>query len=241
MAAEQYSPTEEITQIRSETSRLESLEGYNKLTDYQQRLIKASLYIQARAERGTDFSSNFAIESAKNNYVTDETRILSKESLDYMFKSGSGPNPALRKYESSQNFIGEWYCHAAIAALEAQSSISAEPSTIPENFFEAEYRIIRAYQQAQDLIDAHGYPCVVHIALSQPANFNEGHNTVAHSFLALGKNEEGNIIIWDKKNFELPFRTTTLQNVYDTYGPDWVYGVRDLRTLKQETETDNIY
>ncbi len=233
MLSEKYNVGAEHLKIDEDMAKIEGLDGFNKLSDYQQRLIKTSLYIQARAERGTDYPSDFAIVSPAK-YVTDITSIHPEEHLEYMHIMNSGPNPKERKYRLSQNAIANWYCHAAIAGLEYEKGLSIDPAEVPENFFEADYHKVNSIQDVEHIIEGASYPCVVHIMRAEPNNYNEGYNT-AHSLLALGKNENGQVMVWEKKGNQLPFRIVPLADVYKTYGTYNLWGARPLQKTKSST------
>ncbi len=227
MPAEKYDISSEHPQLAESMSKIENLDGYNKLSDYQQRLIKASLYIQERAERGTDYPSKFAIVSPQEYAETEVTRIHTEDHLEYMHKFNSGPDPKDRKYRLSQNAIANWYCHAAIAGLEYEKGLSITPAEVPENFFKTDYHLVASIQNVEKIIENTGFPCVIHIMHHEPVNYNESYNAF-HSCLALGLNEEGKVMIWEKKGNQLPFRVVTLDEVYTKYGTYNLWGARPL-------------
>lgn len=230
--------SEEHREINAEIFEIQNLEGFNKLSEYQKRLIQASLYIQARAERGTDYASQVAIVSP-DRYPVEVTSIHDERHLEFMHGRNFGPDPKERKYRLSQNAIANWYCHAAIAGLEYEEGLSVDPAEVPEDFFRADYYRVNSIQDVENIIDDSHYPSVVHIMGSEPANYNEGYNT-AHSFLALGKNEEGKVIVWEKKGNKLPFRIVALDDLYAQYGSNHLWGARPLKNTNTKETTNAV-
>lgn len=230
-SAAEFSPV--ILQEQQEREKnitiLESTEGFGKLTPKQQQIIKQSLYIQQRAERGGDRASNELIISPKTHASVKEVEILHEKQLLHLQKAYGRPDlfdPEKRKYKLSQNHIAEWYCHAAINNLEHEKGLQEKPEPLSENFFEAQYTEPDDIQQLQSRIHEQGYPCVVHVLVSSDSLTE---TNARHSFLVLG-NHEGKTIVWDKKSQQLSYRLTTLEEVCKQYKvDDYSWGIRELK------------
>lgn len=216
----------EQEKLNEDMEILASAEGFHSLTENQKRIIKQSLYVQARAERGTDRASAFAIVSPKTNHVTDITRISHEDHLIDMHRQGYGEDPNIRKYRTSQNHVANWYCHAAIANLEQEKGFDVEPEKIPDGFFKAEYHSVKSLDDVKKMIEDFGVPCVLHISASME-KFNDSPDH-KHSCLVLGVGSNSSIVVWEKQGGGLPYRVTTIDEVYDTYSNNYYYGLRKL-------------
>lgn len=223
--------SEEVSKIESERAKLKSTEGWNKLTERQQNILEKSFNIQARAERISDKASAEAVVSPKRHYVK-ESKILDEEHLQQMHDINDYADPKTRKYRKSQNHIADWYCHAAISNLETPIPLDEPPGRdLPENFFKAEYTQVKDYEELKKRIEEFGYPSVVHISQAEK-NFDLVDLQV-HSFLVLGKNQNDEIIIWDKQGYMLSYRAGTLQEIYNEYNQSWnSWGIKKLTPEK---------
>jgi len=222
----------ERERLQEQYEILESTDGFQDLSERQQRLLKASLYLQERAERLSDKASEQAVISKRQGYFIETTKILDEEDLKEMYKREPELllNPETRKYRNSQNRIANWYCHASIYSLENEKIGSIKPEDIPDNFFAADYEKVEKIDDARALILESGFPSIVHIS-DDKNNFNDGWHQ-KHSFLALGKNEDGDIVLWEKEGFNLPFHITTLSQIYKDYCFGHYWGTRKLASDK---------
>lgn len=223
---------EERARREEQFALIEQTEGFAKLSERQQKLIRVSLYTQQRAERLSDPASEQAVQSERQGYYmgNESTRILEEVHLEHMHEQDPDfyPDPSTRAYKRSQNHVANWYCHPSVYALETECVPGEMPSKVPEGFFEAEYEINESVLELESRIEEAGLPCVVHIS-ENPKNFNEGWHT-KHTLLALGKDAEGTMLCWEKEGNTYPFRVVSLKEVYDFYNtisPKY-WGVRKL-------------
>jgi len=224
---EAFSISTEQQKLETDTETLEQTEGFEALTKRQQRIIEQSLYIQQRAERGTDVASAWAIVSPERGYVTNKTQIHTQETLERMHKFGS-PDPSTRKYVESQNTIANGYCHSSILNLELEKGWDTAPLKIPEGFFKAEYFTVSTYKELKNAVIEEKMPVVLHIN-DYADSFNEGMGTI-HSCLILGKDKEGNLLVWEKEGDGLPYKISRLESVYEAYKTREYWGLRKLRS-----------
>lgn len=195
----------EKEKLRSDLAVLEATEGYSKLTPRQQQIIRVSLCIQARAER--DMHPNH-----KN---------------DPWYYDWFKAEKFLPRYKKSLEHIQKWYCHASVAALETGDLSPSRPPNCPKEFFDAAYFEIHQESELKKVLEFFDYPSVVHIGCE--LGKERGEMTKQHTFLALGPNQKGDIIIWEKTKVRLPYRVTTLSQVYEDYSDSHCWGVRKLR------------
>lgn len=206
---------------------LQNTEGWKRLTDRQQRIIKQSLYIQARAERTTDPASKAAVHLFKDDNGLSSSRIDDQELLKWERDKGYYLfDPNTRKYQLSQNIIGNWNCHYALANLEQEKGLDFKPKKLPSSFFNTHYFKIDSVIDIEKMIDIHGYPCVVHSVI-KTKNFTNRDSY--HTFLALGRDGNQNIIAWEKHGYGYPYKITTLKNIFNEGRKDCLWGVRALR------------
>ncbi len=137
-----------------------------------------------------------------------------------------------QRYEDSQNRSAEWYCHAAIWSLEHEHSLTTEAPEldhIEESFYEGDYFIPDSLDSLREAIVKVGFPLVVHIAQAPPPLTL----LQSHTFLALGTDSAGDIVVWEKTAEQLPFQRSTLSKVYEEYTAKgekpYYWGVRPLR------------
>lgn len=179
---------------------LESTEGYWLLTPKQRQIIRVSLFIQERAERGMH-------PSHKN------------DSWYYDWKKENS-------YQKSLDHIGYWYCHAAVSGLEKEKYSGTCPPPCSHEFFNGQYFIASNVDQVSEVVEEFGFPCVVHIG-GENGNFH-GETNRYHTFLALGHDQDGKILIWEKIRKGEPYRIATLNDVFKSYGKDLFWGVRKI-------------
>lgn len=209
----------ERQKIADDLTVLQNTEGYSLLSERQKQIIRVALYIQARSKRKD------SIEETNKFMSLYRTFLNVKKGQDI--------------YRESRLHIEQWYCHGAIAALEAGCFAGEEPEDNPIDFFDAAYFAVNDEYDVKKAIEFFGFPCVVHVN-EEKENF-KGEDTQYHSFLALGHGEDNKIIVWDKQGFRCPYRVTTLSEVFEEYGPNYFWGVRKLRSNPViDIPTDNL-
>lgn len=195
----------QMSEAQGRIEKLKTTEGWNLLTPLQQKIIRTSLLITPRAYRGND-----------------PARFLDKDMV----------KPA---YQTSGEHVAAEYCHTAIMALETGKLVTsvgvAEDLRIDPDFYNA-----RSYklQEGSDklgqlgrLIKDFGVPCVVQPGVN-PAHMQP---PTAHSFLALGKGNDGDFWCWEKRGLGLPYRARTLKEEYNDYDQFAFWAIRKLRNL----------
>lgn len=133
----------------------------------------------------------------------------------------------------------DWYCHAAVWALEheinPQEELSPHLDTIEESFYDGEYSTPISLDDIRAVIQKVGFPAVVHIAGEPPPLTL----LQVHTFLALGINTDGEVVGWEKESEHASFRYVTLSQNYRMYTAGerikpYVWGVRALRNNSTE-------
>ncbi|MCA9354571.1 MAG: hypothetical protein KC877_03575 [Candidatus Kaiserbacteria bacterium] len=225
---------EEKIQREKLYSSIQQTEGFGKLSDRQQKLIRASIYTQQRAERLNDPASEQAVQSERQGYYMgdESTKVLEEEHLQQMHEQEPDfyLDPDSRAYKRSQNYVANWYCHPSIYALETEDISGDTPNEVPEGFFEAEYKINESLSELEERIQKVGIPCIIHIS-TESKNSNWSFST-KHSLLVLGRDPEGKMLCWEKEGNMYPFRITPLEEVFNYYNKTWPmhWGVRKLET-----------
>ncbi len=225
---------EEQAQRKELYDSIQQTEGFKKLSERQQKLIRVSIYTQQRAERLNDPASEQAVQSERQGYYMGEesTKILEEEHLWKMHQLDPDfyLDPDSRAYKQSQNYVANWYCHPSIYALETGNITNDTPEEVPEGFFKAEYKINESLSELEERIKKAGLPCVVHIS-TKAKNSNWNFST-KHSLLVLGRDPEGKMLCWEKEGNMYPFRITPLEEVFNYYNKTWsmYWGIRKLKT-----------
>ncbi len=196
-------------EVREEQYKLlESLSGFSHLSENQQRYIKATLYIQQRAERESDPVSASRIKSMPEVFEGNAPgrSYIDHPSLSTQVSSDKGG------YFESQLYIMNQYCHAAVAKLEDYR----ENKQSVKNWYEA--GPIHSFLELVELIELtraeHDFPFVVEVR-SLP--LGEYHSALEHSTVLLGQNFEGEFMVWEKSGYHIPFQLVTLKQVFDAY------------------------
>ena len=193
-----------LTTIREGVSQaLDGLLG--GITEKQREIIRVSLIVQARAERDMDPSHR-------------------NDPWHYDWHKRRGLRP---RYSGSLEHIKRWYCHASVAAIENQDLSSFRPQDCPKEFFDAAYLAIHQEFELKKAVEFFGFPCVVHVSTELGNSYGE--TTKFHTFLALGHGPEGQIVVWEKKRIQLPYRVISLSQVYGDYPHAHYWGFRKLR------------
>ncbi|OGG50304.1 hypothetical protein A2763_01415 [Candidatus Kaiserbacteria bacterium RIFCSPHIGHO2_01_FULL_54_36] len=143
--------------------------------------------------------------------------------------------PDAEQYPESKERTAEWYCHAAIWSLEHEHSLTVdapELDTIEEPFYDGEYLKANSFDALRDALTKAGFPQVVHIAQAPPPLTL----LQSHTFLALGTDPTGDVVVWEKAAAQLPFQRSTLSKIYSEYTKDqkeYYWGIRPLRDGQQ--------
>ncbi len=196
----------EREKYRIEISVLESTEGWIELSDGQKEILRVTLYLQTRAQRDMD-------PDHKNDpWYYD------------WFRRDKQYTP---KYQESLKNIKRWCCHTAVQSLENVDLSGEYPKDPPINFFDADYTSIKSIDGLVEAVESIGFPAVVHISM-KPKN-KTGRAQQCHSFVIMGHNKSNNLIVWEKQDFHLPYRVTTLIDVYEQYRAIEFWGIRKLR------------
>jgi hypothetical protein len=198
--------TVEKEKFKRDLAILEATEGFARLAPRQRKIIRASLILQARAERDMD-----------PNHKNDPWY------YDWHKRTGHRT-----RYRGSLEHIVQWDCHGAIACLESGKALGYEPPENPKEFFNADYFELANASEVEKAIETVGFPCVVHI--NEVLGNIAGEKTQWHSFLALGHDDRQSIVTWEKIGFYLPYRVARLNQVVDDYSANAHYwGFRKLR------------
>lgn len=154
-------------------------------------------------------------------------------------------NPdSMDDYSASDLHMDFWYCHAAAAAVE-EAVVGQRVEPYDGSFFEGNYIPLskeHPEKDVEDLIVSAGFPCVVLMSMEAEHEPNlpidELENDQVHSFLALGRNEAGEIMIWEKQGLASPYRLVPLQEVFKDYSAPFDYtayfwAARPLRSAEE--------
>lgn len=141
-------------------------------------------------------------------------------------------DPKKRPYRTSQNHVSNWYCHPSVYALETENIPGVKPDNVPDSFFQAEYKYGETLTELEARIETIGLPCIVHVT-EIPENVNEGPHT-KHSMLVFGRDNQGEMVCWEKEGYKVPFRVVSLSKVFEEYNRMWKrhWGVRKLRAVQ---------
>ncbi|NCU42120.1 MAG: hypothetical protein EOM19_05400 [Candidatus Moranbacteria bacterium] len=196
--------------------KLEQTEGWEKLTERQQRMIRASFRVQNRAYRGTDEGSLFRIRSEKETLsIEEEITFLQR--------------PKENKYHLSQNMISRMFCHLAVILIEKE--MLPKKNVIRDRFFnERDSLSVKEWKEyfsvdwkevggIEEKIKGIGFPAVLYIDKFEQSELqykNDSRLHALHSCIAMGENE-GEILVWEKVSRRFPFNVTNLQTVLDRY------------------------
>ena len=196
--------SEEQKKIQKDMEIVQATEGFSRLTEKQKSIIKQSLYLQARAERGR------------------------KE-----WKLGD-----VRKYKNSEDYVDNRNCHSAVFCLETENMQAlSKDAKADSDFFEAEYRPAKKIDELKKQIEEFGFPCALHISILRNSSPNK-----VHSSLVLGHDKKNNIVLWEKKSYDVenPYQIVTLDEMYIEYGSEYFYGLRKLRDRVKDLPKSNV-
>lgn len=229
MSAEYPKPNieAEVSERKETEAFLATLPGYQALTADQQQMIRLSLAVQQRAERGSDEASARQIGEPRDGVSWMEFR--ANGNFDEWVDEQGEKLP--RTYSRSQNHVYQWFCSAVVSALEKAEPIKLESGSaevLDRTFFEGfEYHDnIETEADLETFIELEVNPAEMPLVLDVAgAQFSGLHNA-----LLLGRDQEGNVVVWEKIGFSKPYRLTTLKQIFAEYGPGLNWGVRPLRT-----------
>lgn len=195
MSEENWLQTEQLGRAWN-FKKLERLEGFKKLSAWQQKAIRTSLYVEDRTKR--------------------QRRV---------------------GYNKSRNHKNDWFCHAAVYFIENKENALSRNEEMEEFFGHANYlknKNPSLHQINQHIIKT-GFPCVVVISEMKPDHTPDP----AHSFIALGINTDtfGEILIYDKEGYGLPYRITYLKKIYDfslDHDNEYYWGTRKIEVEENE-------
>jgi hypothetical protein len=208
---------------REKFEKLESLEGYKKLSPKQQQMMRLSLYIQDRSERP---------------FARNKARRLYGETFP-------------GNYSKSHQHIWTWYCHPAVFYLENElpldyapegtasdggaPAIAIEKTSYPPDFFDGFIEVPR--NRIEDQVRETGFPAVIAVWMRDAKT---GGNNLYHSFVALGIRDDGQILAWEKEGALQPYGLVPLDRIKMNYmGDELVWGLRPFgkksTTYKHET------
>ncbi len=211
-------------EIRSEDEKLLSnLNGFQNLSQEQQRYLRTTLHIQQRAERGTDPVSNAHIQTAPPHI-----KAYGNDSYIDTLASPVRVSGVINPYAQSQKFIASEFCHRAIHQLETYA-ISDEDSS-------QEWVDIGEIRKEEDLnslitltSEQHSFPLVLEMCYKA----GPPPGRLFHTTLVLGKDPQGGgFIVWEKSGLSMPFQLAKMKEVYDYYKYEGatVWRARPLRT-----------
>ncbi len=195
----------------SRAALLEELPGFHRLSQDQQRYLRSTLYIQQRAERGTDPISSSRVQDVPEKFAS---RFADKKYIAHSDLSSTSDSSEVKRYLASQLKIMSDYCHKAVIQLE-EYAVEKLPSS--ESLW-CEVGPTTTYSDLEELVAtlsaAHSFPFVIEV---WDGSSGSGVRTPVHSSVLLGRNSEGKLMTWEKAGFHLPFQLVPLDQVYDIY------------------------
>lgn len=202
---------------------LQSLEGYKCMSQKQQQFLRNMLYVQQRAERGTDEGS--ALRIAPANTMSWEKH----GNLPYI-SHNSVPEDKYhiewKKYKESQLAIMSEYCHKTVDRLESYAKEDA-----PQDYEWIWPGPISSLDDLTLLVEliAEKQPPPYVIEIWDGIPEAHGRGALCHTTALLGKKGD-HFIVWEKSGFSLPFQITTLDHIYTLYKDYTGWRIRPLST-----------
>jgi len=131
-------------------------------------------------------------------------------------------------YRASSQHIAKAYCHGAVRNLEEGLPIRDDYTQVyfPAGFFDTKYFPISGKEEAVRLIESQGFPCLVFV---NSLASNGGIEYQIHSFLALGHDKSGEVVIWEKWGYGKSYLVSSIDSKIIRYGRDRYWGVRPLK------------
>lgn len=204
----------EVDHWNEQQKRLEQTEGWERLSEKQQNMLRASFRIQSRAYRGTDEVSFSRISHQK------EMQVIEEESREVLVESA---------YRLSQNTIARVFCHLAVALVEKErlpdrgtirKYFFIERDSLPikewKEYFSVEWKQI-AY--IHELLQNNTFPAVLYFDKCEESELQNRKDVQIHSThacIAMGK-EDGDVLVWEKVSRRFPFQLAKLQTVLERY------------------------
>ena len=161
--------------------------------------------------------------------LTENQQRLLEQSL-YVQARSERPGP-YQQYNLSRKHVLCWNCHYSVANLEEEKGLSAERDSTPEEFFTAAYRKGEDMAELKNFLESFAFPLVLQIS----ATPNGGLYNIWRSCLVLGHGKNRELVVWEKKNPEEPYRVTSLEEVYNYYKDygDVYWGARKLAAKRE--------
>ncbi|MBP9748092.1 MAG: hypothetical protein KBD17_00470 [Candidatus Pacebacteria bacterium] len=213
----------EQSKRKEQRDTLEILSGFLRLSEDQKRYILASLYIQQRAERATDPVSAARIEDTPDKFMNNPSDV-SEPYITHTDTSLKAPHEERRRYHTSQLQVMIDFCHKVVKKLEDYR----EGEKIPDSWTEA--GLIDSYADLEELIalteENSTLPFVIEIWSGRPKNHSSAN--LEHTTVLLGKNQEGEYMVWEKSGWHMPFKVTSLKKVYTNYENSKGWRIRPL-------------
>lgn len=222
----EFNLEQEMAERAAWMATLKQTEGWEKLTEKQKKMMELSLYVQQRAERGTDLASLNAIEHPQTHAATDVVRIKHPSDLGLHREDGSLKDLGVRGYGVSQDNVALFMCFAAVAALEGQE-LRNLPYELGDDFFDGDYFVVEDEEGLIKRIEEIGFPCVLFANVMKDF---QGLFFVRHACVVMGRDGNGRTVIWEKEVDQLPYQVTSLDKVFGKYSKDHNWGVRRLRS-----------
>jgi hypothetical protein len=218
----EWNHDEEKQKRETDLKRLKQTEGWEKLTDRQKKMIEISLSVQQRAERGTDEPSYRAIERWNG-----DVRIKKEDELGAYLEDGSRFDFGKRRYELSQNAIAQIGCLEAIELLEGDIQKDMR-KMIEGGFYLSKNFRDSGFDDFKKNIGNSGFPLVV---FTNEDGIEYSPYMVRHAFIVMGKDEQGEYVVFQKHDPGEQVEVVNLEEVYNERKMI-AWGIRPLRGTK---------
>jgi hypothetical protein len=203
--------------------RLNKLSGFLRLSPKQKQYILVSFYIQQRAERGTDTKSASRIGDMPDRFDRFSPGSKYMKCFDQALWEEKGSD----KYQASQLAIMNTNCHQALEKLEEISSKESSPET---NWIDM--GPIGSYLDLEEQVKLMEETSTFPLAIQAWDTEKEGlkYPILSHSTLLLGRDESGELIVWEKSAFNMPFQLNSLRKLCSAYPLHTIWKMRPLIT-----------
>lgn len=218
-------PKENIRQEKNEReelyAELDSIEGFKNMTETQQDMVKTSLYVQQRFNR---IPGTYQDKFGYGGYPDPE--------FDY---DGD------KEYSHTKKHMWDWYCTAAVYAVESESVPNRQtvhPSEFQmEDFFHGiqyKYKIhsLEDLDVFKNEVRNKKMPLILDIKLeSHSTLFDDEPEGGMHTALIIGHNAQDNLVVWEKVGGGSEYRLSTIDDIFKSNNrPDYIWGIRPLKT-----------